>query len=1088
MSAPVPAADRNLIFGLLALQMDFITREQLLDALHAWMLAKHNPLGQVLCRRGFLAEDARADLERLVDRYIKGHGSDPRASLAALRVEPLIRSQLLHLKDADVQHSIAALSPPPPDMASLATLAPIEAGTAPPSPAAPGVRFRRLREHARGGLGEVFVALDEELNREVALKEIQDYFADDPGSRARFLREAEVTGKLEHPGIVPVYGLGAYANGRPFYAMRFIRGQSMQEAISRFHKADEDPRRDPGERSLALRELLMRFVAVCNAVAYAHNRGVIHRDLKPANAMLGEYGETLVVDWGLAKPVDRPEDASTTGARSVLAIAAGGSGTQMGHVVGTPAFMPPEQVNGHLDQVGPRSDVFSLGATLYALLTGSAPYRGTDAVIQAALAQAVPARQRKTSVPAALEAICAKAMAAKPEDRYPSARALAEDVQRWLADEPVSAYPEPWSVRAGRWLRRHKTLAASTAAVLLATLVIGGFAAWRLEQHAARQRRGVEAALAEVARLQQQARWAEARVALDAAENRLKEGGTESLRRRVKQVRRDLDLVARLDAIRLKRATWMEGGFDYAGADRSYEETFREAGMGEVESDAAVAAAWVRKAAMSDVLIAALDDWTVCARKPGRRNWLLEVARQVDPDPWRDRARDPVLWNDWKALGRLIEEKAVVEQSPQLLGVLATRLIPTDAERLLRATQQRHPEDFQVNFDLGNALHKGKKAEEAVGYFRAALALRPRAFAVNINLGNALRETGNVDEAIICQRKAIEIDPGIALAYNNLGNSLGDTGKVDEAVACYRKAIALEPGLAVAHNNLGTALRELGKREEGIAELRKAIALNPKFAMAHTNLGNSLGDLGKLDEAIAELRKAISIDRGYAPAYESLGVVYLNQGRLNPARQATLRSLALLPSNDPRRKSVLHRLRQCERMLAADKNLPAVLAGKARPVDSAGWVTFAQLCMSRKHHAAASRFFVEAFAAQPTLADDLQAGHRYNAACAAVLTSARKDKGDPGLDDKQRAWLRRQALGWLRADLALWRKQAKTTEAQRWGAQKAVRHWQKDTDLTGVRDEAALEKLPEGERAEWKNLWADVAAMLKKGDESGKRR
>src|SRR5262249_27467164 len=129
------------------------------------------------------------------------------------------------------------------------------------------VRYSRLREHAKGGLGEVFVALDEELQREVALKEIQDRFADDAQARVRFLREAEITGNLEHPGVVPVYGLGSYPDGRPYYAMRFIRGESMHDAIARFHQADQMPRRDPGERSLALRELLGRFVAVCQAVA-----------------------------------------------------------------------------------------------------------------------------------------------------------------------------------------------------------------------------------------------------------------------------------------------------------------------------------------------------------------------------------------------------------------------------------------------------------------------------------------------------------------------------------------------------------------------------------------------------------------------------------------------------------------------------------------------------------------------------------------------------------------------------------------------------------------------------------------------------
>ena len=163
-------------------------------------------------------------------------------------------------------------------------------------------RFRILRPHAQGGLGAVFIALDAELNREVALKQILDRHADDPTSRTRFLIEAEITGGLEHPGIVPVYGLGAYADGRPYYAMRFIRGDSLKEAADRFH-ADAALETDPGRHSLELRKLLRRFTDVCNAVEYAHSRGVIHRDIKPSNVIVGNHGETLLVDWGLAKAV-----------------------------------------------------------------------------------------------------------------------------------------------------------------------------------------------------------------------------------------------------------------------------------------------------------------------------------------------------------------------------------------------------------------------------------------------------------------------------------------------------------------------------------------------------------------------------------------------------------------------------------------------------------------------------------------------------------------------------------------------------------------------------------------------------------------
>ena len=237
-----------------------------------------------------------------------------------------------------------------------------------------GVRFRILRPHAQGGLGEVFVAEDGEVRREVALKQIQDQYADDPGSRGRFLQEAEITGGLEHPGIVPVYGLGTYADGRPFYAMRFIRGDSLQAALKRFHEPAAGRRtRSPAPRpqradARILRQLLGRFIDVCQAIAYAHSRGVLHRDLKPGNIMLGKYGETLVVDWGLAKPLGVDELLRLRWnpmACSRGAITHGSAPTAMGSAMGTPAYMSPEQAAGRIDLLGPASDVFSLGATLY---------------------------------------------------------------------------------------------------------------------------------------------------------------------------------------------------------------------------------------------------------------------------------------------------------------------------------------------------------------------------------------------------------------------------------------------------------------------------------------------------------------------------------------------------------------------------------------------------------------------------------------------------------------------------------------------------------------------------------------------------
>jgi serine/threonine-protein kinase len=317
------------------------------------------------------------------------------------------------------------------------------------------------------------VARDEELGREVALKEIQSRHADDPASRSRFLVEAEVTGRLEHPGVVPVYGLGAYPDGRLYYAMRFVGGETLQAAIGRLHEGGK-----AAARPLELRLLLRRFLDVCNAVAYAHSRGVIHRDLKPANILLGPFGETLVVDWGLAKVVgtaDVPGDSC-----GAVRLSADPSATHGGSILGTPAYMSSEQASGDTDGTGPASDVYSLGATLYCLLTGQAPFPGRDAsLVLSAVRRGdfLPPRKVAPWLPRALEAVCLRAMALRPGDRYASARALADDLEHWLADEPVAAYREPPLARLRRWGRRHRTLAAGFGAAVVVAAVSLGVAA-----------------------------------------------------------------------------------------------------------------------------------------------------------------------------------------------------------------------------------------------------------------------------------------------------------------------------------------------------------------------------------------------------------------------------------------------------------------------------------------------------------------------------------------------------------------------------------------------------------------------------------
>jgi tRNA A-37 threonylcarbamoyl transferase component Bud32 len=457
MSEPNPvrpdAGDRNLLLGMLALQMDFVCQDMLVAAMRAWTIDRRRPLGEILAREGQLSPERLQLLEALVQEHLKAHQDDPHQSLAALPAGAALRQVMDSLGDAVA-----------PTREARPVAVDRGENTLPFTPhggPSAGYRYQVLRPHAHGGLGEVFVAEDTELHREVALKVIQEKHADDALSRERFLLEAEITGRLEHPGVVPVYGLGVGAEGRPFYAMRLLQGETLQGAIRRFHEA-ERPGRDPGERSLALRQLLGRFVAVANAVGYAHSRGVIHRDLKPSNIMLGRFGETVVLDWGLAKVVGRTESAAPDTEATLQPQSGDHEATRAGTTIGTAAFMSPEQAAGRIDQQGPASDVYSLGATLYAILTGRPPFGGgdvADTLRQVQAGACAPPRQVKPGTPLPLDAVCRKAMALRPEDRYASALELGAEVERWLADEPVQAWQEPWWLRWGRRARRRPVLA-----------------------------------------------------------------------------------------------------------------------------------------------------------------------------------------------------------------------------------------------------------------------------------------------------------------------------------------------------------------------------------------------------------------------------------------------------------------------------------------------------------------------------------------------------------------------------------------------------------------------------------------------------
>jgi WD40 repeat protein/serine/threonine protein kinase len=426
---------RDLLLGLLALERGMINQAQLLGAFKMWCTTGAGTLAKILLAQGALEDPGYSFLEDLVTSQLERWERQPAEHPDSPESGDPIPNRVVQPVAPQVAVTVTYGEPHPSAAGPQDTRTVVDARDRPAVVRAPGERFRVVRTHARGGLGEVFLAIDTELDREVALKELCAYHAHDPVSQMRFLLEARVTGRLEHPGIVPVYGLGRYADGRPYYAMRLIEGETLDQAIKRFHES-ESTLRELGKRELAFRRLLRSLIDSCYAVAYAHSRGVVHRDLKPRNIMLGRFGETLVVDWGLAKCMMDAEGQSVDQS-SPDAMSDDLSLTRPGSAVGTPQYMSPEQAAGDLSRVGPASDVYSLGATLYCVLVGHGPFpSGVVAdVLQRVHRGVFPAPRRlRRSIDPTLEAICLKAMALRPEGRHGGALALAGEIEAWLAE------------------------------------------------------------------------------------------------------------------------------------------------------------------------------------------------------------------------------------------------------------------------------------------------------------------------------------------------------------------------------------------------------------------------------------------------------------------------------------------------------------------------------------------------------------------------------------------------------------------------------------------------------------------------------
>lgn len=402
--------DRNLRFAVEALKAQLITAEQFVEACKLWSERGDRSMADLLADRGWLTPNARGHVDRIIGDIKNEDGLT--AAFLAPRADDGISAP---------KHAAAA-------MASQAPTALAERSVPRPPPSPFDSRYARQTIHAVGGMGRIWLARDTQLNRDVALKELRPEVADDSALKSRFLREARITGQLEHPGIVPVYEVAwELDTHQPYYTMRFVRGRTLNEAAKEFHRRRFEGRADP----LELVSLLSAFAAVCNTIAYAHSHRIIHRDLKGENVLLGAFGEVVVLDWGLAKSLDTPDDVQGP---SILDQLGDVDNTVQGDVIGTPGFMAPEQAEGRLDRIDHRTDIFGLGAMLYEVLTGQAPFTGGDTlavIVKAQRAEPPPPRTIWPQVPPALETACLRALAKEPTDRYQSAAELAQAVHTW---------------------------------------------------------------------------------------------------------------------------------------------------------------------------------------------------------------------------------------------------------------------------------------------------------------------------------------------------------------------------------------------------------------------------------------------------------------------------------------------------------------------------------------------------------------------------------------------------------------------------------------------------------------------------------
>jgi serine/threonine-protein kinase len=781
-----------------------------------------------------------------------------------------------------------------------------------------------------GGMGEVYRCGDDALQRDLAVKILKAELRGDAVAEERFLREARLTGSMQHPGIVPIHNLSRLADGRPCYTMKLVRGRTFAEML---RQEPDGPERLP--RLLAVLEKM------CQAMAFAHSKGVLHRDLKPSNVMVGEFGEVQVMDWGLAKELSRDEpvspDEATENVETVARTEEKEGLSRGGAALGTPAYMPPEQAAGDWDIVDERADVFALGSVLCEVLTGRPPYHGAnrDDLLRRArrgdVAESL-GRLEKCGADAALVDLCRACLAAELLQRPRHAGVVAERLASYQAEvrerlrqaELERARAE---VKAREERKRRRLLAVLALAGLL--LLVGGVAVWRQrQQRRAEADAAVAEALDETRRLRQQAQTDPlTAIAYDnvvssarkAAEMARAGGAAEPMQRQaddllveVKQEAKELAKDRRLLA-RLLEARGPHEGPKYSRdidplmalaaptAEELFASAFREWGL---DMDAtpiteAVARLKARPRAVGTEVIAALDEWT-CQRRLDKKpeaEWrrLADLAAALDDDPGSLRRELRTIL----AKNQLARERALAVLSAALRPVPVPAIVPLgkDHLRLRQLAERIDPalEPVLGLLTLTRALQAAGEEALAERLLRSALTARPREVVLYHTLGQLLGEQKPPRWAdavgFYWAARGLRPDLGVTLA-----TALRHSGHAGEGLDLLARMSSENPDNPYLLFERGLALFNQKNYGEAEAAYRQAIALRPDYAEPHVSLGAILCDFqSKSVEAEELFRTAIALKSDYAIAYHDLGVSLKRQGKPGEAEAAFRKALELKP-------------------------------------------------------------------------------------------------------------------------------------------------------------------------------------------------